>query len=334
MSRIAPEVWTRLTSARPSGDVLTARLAAPDITDRLLAALDSEARRHLLIALQRDEEHLRDGESRGLSVDTRELNLPDHTLAHYLSLTCHDAAGHDAFDLFGGELAAGLAASTLAPAALVTRVLGKWRRFWGQVPRSLLSREEQVGLFAELWFLLRWLLPASGSATATQRWRGPFAARHDFEWSGRSVEAKASTIVRGPVFRIHGLDQLDAPTGGELLFFALRLRKEAGASHSLTSLIAETRTALDADGDALTRFETALAQAGYSPLHEADYAQTLWRIVNERLYSVDATFPKLASTSLASGLPPGVSEIAYTLDLGGYTGPVFTEPLAAAAQLR
>jgi len=129
MSRIAPEVWTRLTSARPSGDVLTARLAAPDVTDRLLAALDSEARRHLLIALQSDEEHLRDEESRGLSVDTRELNLPDHTLAHYLSLTCHDAAGHDALDLIGGELAAGLAAGTFAPAALSRECSGNGDAF-------------------------------------------------------------------------------------------------------------------------------------------------------------------------------------------------------------
>lgn len=334
MSQIAPEVWTRLTSGRPSGDILTARLAAPDVTDRLLAALDSEARRHLLVALQTNEEHLRDEESRGLSVDTRELNLPDHTLAHYLDLTCYDAAGHDAFDLIGGELAAGLATGALAPATLVARVLGKWRRFWGQLPRSLLSREEQVGLFAEVWFLLHWLVPACGSAVATQRWRGPFAARHDFEWSGRSVEAKASTVVRGGVFRIHGLDQLDPPSGGELLFFALRLREEAGAPHSLPGLIAETRTALETDAEALTRFETTLAQGGYSPLHETDYAQTLWRIVEERLYSVDATFPKLTPASLPGGLPPGISEIVYTLDLGGYTGAAFTDSASAAASLR
>lgn len=333
MSRLAPEIWERLADA-PSGESLTARIAMPDLTERLIAAIDSEAQRHLLIALTASEANHQDCESRGVSVVTREMSIAGQPLTRFIDVTCQDAAGHDAFDIVGGELAAKLAKREEEPAACVSKVLAKWRRFWGQVPRSLLSREEQVGLFAEVSFLLRWLIPACGSATATQRWRGPFAARHDFEWPGRSVEAKASTVVRGPVFRIHGLDQLDAPTDGELLFFALRLREEAGASHSLTSLIAETRTALEADADALTRFETALAQAGYSPLHEADYAQTLWRIVNERLYSVDATFPKLAPTSLPSGLPPGVSEIAYTLDLGGYTGAAFTEPLAAAARLR
>lgn len=334
MTRIAPETWARLSGGPPAGETLTARIAVPEVTDRLICAIDAEAQRHLLIALVNSETDHRDSESRGVSALTREMSIAGQPLKRFIDVMCQDAAGHDAFDLVGGELAERLAAAREQPAVCVSKVLGKWRRFWGQVPRSLLSREEQVGLFAEVWFLLRWLIPASGCATATQRWRGPFAARHDFEWSSRSVEAKASTVVRGPVFRIHGLDQLDPPVGGELLFFALRLREEAGASHSLTSLIAETRTALEADGDALTRFETALAQTGYSPLHEADYAQTLWRIVNERLYSVDATFPKLTPTSLPSGLPPGVSEIAYTLDLGGYTGAAFTEAHAAAAQLR
>jgi predicted MarR family transcription regulator len=56
---------------------------------------------------------------------------------------------------------------------------------------------------------------------------------------------------------------------------------------------------------------------------EADYAQTFWRIVDERLYPVEAALPKLTPASLTAGLPPGVSEIAYTLDLGGYTGASF-----------
>lgn len=333
MNRLAPDVWARLGEARPTGDKLTARRAAPEITELLFAALDGDARRHLLIALAAGDEPLEDTESRGVSVSTRELVLPDHSLATYLDLTCHDASGHEAFDLIGGDLSTGLAAGTLPPARLVARVLAKWRRFWGQAPRTLLSREEQVGLFAEVWFLLHWLLPATDPATATQRWRGPLAARHDFEWPGRSVEAKGSTVVRGPVFRIHGLDQLDPPASGELLFFGLRLREEGGASESLPDVIAKTRTALADDADALGRFESDLAQAGYSPIHEGDYAQTLWRIVDQRLYLVDAAFPKLVAASLLDGLPPGISEVAYTLDLGGHSGIAFTEPASAAGRL-
>lgn len=333
MRRITPEIWARLADARPSGAMLTARLGAPDLTDRLLAALDSEARRHLLIALHADEETLHDADSRGVNVVTRDLNLSDHTLKRYLDLSCHDAAGNDAFDLIGGELAFALAMGTETPARLVARVLAKWRRFWGQVPRSLLSREEQVGLFAELWFLLHWLLPATNAPTATQRWRGPFGARHDFEWSGHSVEVKGSTLVRGPVFRIHGLDQLDPPVGGTLYLFALQFREEASAQKTLPDLISELRTAFENDADAQTRFETTLMQAGYSLLHEADYAQTRWRIVHERLYPVYANFPKLTPALLNGGIPPGVSEISYSLDLTGYLGDSFAVPAEVAAQL-
>lgn len=141
---------------------------------------------------------------------------------------------------------------------------------------------------------------------------------------------KASTVVRGPVFRIHGLDQLDPPTAGELFLFTLRLREEAGAAHTLPCLLAECHALLAPDGGALARYETSLAQAGYSPAHEADYAQTHWRIVAEKLYPVNAGFPRLSPAMLSGGIPPGVAEISYALDLGGYTGASFSEPASAS----
>lgn len=318
MSRIAPEVWTRLAGARPSGDVLTARLGAPDVTDRLLAALDSEARRHLLIALHPDEEHLHDVESRGLSVVTRELNLPDHTLTHYLDITCHDAAGHDAFDLIGGELAGQIATAAHPPAESVRRVLAKWRRFWGQLPRTLLSHEEQLGLFAELWFLSVWLLSRRTPGDAVAGWRGPSGARHDFEWQSRSVEVKATTSTRGRIHRINGLDQLLPPESGELLFFSLRVREEAGATNTLPLLIDRCRTQMSADADALTRFETSLAQAGYSPSHEEEYARMHLRIVEEGLFPVQADFPRLTPAQFPNGLPAGIERVEYEINLSTF----------------
>ena len=36
---------------------------------------------------------------------------------------------------------------------LVQNVLAKWRRFWSGVSQSALSREQQLGLFGELWFM-------------------------------------------------------------------------------------------------------------------------------------------------------------------------------------
>src|SRR5262249_35908769 len=153
-------------------------------------------------------------------------------------MMCEEQAGHEAFDLVGGEIAARLATGRERAPEVVARVLAKWRRFWSQLTTPALSREEQLGLFAELWFLSVWLLPRVGAVEAVRRWRGPSAARHDFEWPGHSVEVKATTSTRGRIHRIHGLEQLAPPEQGELLFFSLRLREEGGATNTLPSLVA------------------------------------------------------------------------------------------------
>jgi len=176
VSRIEAAVWRALDVGRPSGEKLAERLAVPDVTPRLLAALDADARRHLLVPLQPDDEEQRDTRSRGVSVLTKELSVRGRSPARYLDIECHDATGHEAFDLIGGELAEGLKIADAKPVVLTARVLAKWRRFWGQLPRQMLSREEQLGLFAELWFLSVWLIPRVGIIKALAGWRGPFGA--------------------------------------------------------------------------------------------------------------------------------------------------------------
>jgi hypothetical protein len=80
------------------------------------------------------------------------------------------------------------------------------------------------------------------------------------------VEVKGSTVVRGPVFRIHGLDQLAPPSeGGRLCFFALRLREDGAGEHSLPSLTRTCGTQFEAAADTLAIFETLLMHAGYFP---------------------------------------------------------------------
>jgi hypothetical protein len=333
MSRLAPDVWTRLAGERVQGETLWARRASPDVTDRLVAALDADGQRHLLVMLVAGEADLQDSQSRGVGVLTRELVMPGHEAGRYLDIVCHDAAGHEAFDLIGGELAERLAVARETAPEIVTRVLAKWRRFWGQLSRQMLSRDEQVGLFAELWFLSVWLIPRCGAAEAINRWRGPFSARHDFEWEGRSVEVKATTSSRGHLHHINGLDQLAPPEQGDLLFFSVRLREEAGATNTLPALIAACREQLQQESDALSRFENALARIGYAPAYEDEYAMLHLRIAEEGLFVVRDDFPRLTSAQFPAGIPPGVERVEYEINLGGFThlliarSPIETEDL-------
>lgn len=318
MNRIAADVWTRLEQTHPTGDNLTARPAGPDVVTRLQCALDSEGKRHFLVPLQADEQDLRDTQSRGVSVVSRDLVIRGAPEVHYIDIQCLDAAGHTAFDLIGSELADELSHPGSKPAEIVKRVLAKWRRFWGQLPRTLLTRDELLGLFAELWFFWVWLSPAIGVAEAVQRWRGPFGSRHDFEWAGKSVEVKATTSSRGHIHRINGIDQLLPPEEGELFFFSLQLREEAGATNTLTTLINSILQHLKTDADALSRFETVLAQAGYSPAHDEEYSKMHLRVVEEGLFTVRDNFPRLTPQQFPAGVPAGVERVEYEINLNTF----------------
>jgi len=186
------------------------------------------------------------------------------------------------------------------------------------MPRSLLSRSDQIGLFGELWFLRVWLLPHAGLAAAVDRWRGPTGSRHDFEWSGRSVEVKATTSTRGTIHRINGADQLLPPEGGDLHLFSIRLREDAGSSNTLPRLVQAISQQLGTDPDAVDRFETMLNRAGYTPLHAEEYEKLQLRVVEDGLYTVREDFPRIVTASFPGGVPAGVEAIEYEINLSGF----------------
>jgi len=318
VSRIEAQVWVQLAQVGPIGDKLAARLALPDVTERLQCALDSNNHRHLLIALTASEEELNDSHSRGVSVLTRELVTQGQAAARYLDIECQDAAGYAALDLIGGEFADGLSRTDKPPHEIVERVLARWRRFWSGLPKDFLSREELIGLFGELWFLLFWLLPGVGAVQAVQRWRGPFGARHDFEWQGKSIEVKATSSTRGRIHLINGIEQLLPPENGELLLFSLRLREEAGAAYTLPGLIATCRSLFESDSDSLSRFEIGLARTGYSPAHDEEYDKLFLRVAEEALFAVRDNFPRITENTFAAGIPVGVEAFTYEINLNTF----------------
>lgn len=317
ITSIAPVVWSRLEVAPPQGDALTARPAVPEVSDIVFAAIDADIRRHILIRLGSTDEEVDDSESRGLVVVTRDLQVIGAVSLRHIDICCQDATGYDALDLIGAEIAVRVKEGTKSPAQCVRSVLAKWRRFWGRTPKNVLSTSEQIGLYAELWFLRFWLLGRIGAEEAVHCWRGPFGARHDFEWTGRSVEVKGTTSVHRVVHRIHGIEQLSPPENGDLLFFSLQLREEGGAIWSLPLLIDDCRQVVSEYDDVAVRLESALTAAGYSDVHRQEYDNLRVRIVREGLYKVAGTFPRLTPTQIQPSLPLGVEKIQYDINLAG-----------------
>lgn len=311
------DIWEQIEKSNPVGEKLIARQFIPTISNRILYAIDFEKKRHFLILLEPGESGIEDRNSRGLVVITRDLQVHGKEPGRYLDIECRDPAGYPAFNLIGYEIAVELAKAKQQPSDIVRRVLSRWRRFWGQIPREMLSREKIVGLLAELWFLSHWMIPSVGPIEAVRRWRGPFGARHDFEWPGRSIEVKASSSSRGRIHHIHGLEQLEPPEAGDLLLYSVLIREEGGALATLPSLIIECKNLLENDADAIIEFETALVRNGYSPAHEDEYNKLSFRISHEALFKVTNNFPRLLNSSIIGGLPAGIEHVEYEINLNG-----------------
>lgn len=327
--------WDLLESQPPVGDRLTARLALPDSSRDVFIAVDSACRRFVLVQLPPGEPRVHhERTSRGISVQTVEMTVnQDSGNELFVEVACHDPSGYAALDIVTCELVAALAdGASIGRSRLVQSVLAKWQRFWSGVPRNLMSKEAQLGLFGELYFLSKWLLPSTGVHQSVAMWRGPMGARNDFETVGLSVEVKTSGRVDGSHV-VNGLEQLLDSKDCALLLFSLIVREEASATESMPMLVRELRESMSQEHSALVLFESALLAAGYEDAHEAEYEKVRLRVRGQALYRVTGDFPRLTPSFLRGGVPAGISNVTYELRLDAAGAWLLSESPQTASKL-
>jgi hypothetical protein len=286
--------------------------AVPIAAGQVWAAVDNQGRRHLLLQVPEGSD-APPTMTRGLQVTVARHQVRGAEPAVYLDLVCLSEDVAATFSAVAADIGsdAGRVPQDERLAA-VTAALSRWQWFWGVEPGGL-SEQEALGLFAELWFLYRWPQP---SAETVDAWTGSEGARHDFQWPERSVEVKATARRAGGavLHRIHNLDQLSDPEQGRLFLFSLRVVRDALAHNTLPDLVDRVGRCLHGDPRSHHEFARKLGLRGYSPAHRQRY-ETPYRVLAECLYTVDSGFPRLTADSFAAGLPTGISDVAYVLDM-------------------
>lgn len=318
MTHFGEDAWEWPPDAVLTGDRLRVRRVNPHDRRVILSGRDADDKRHILIRINDSESEPTAVATRGIEVTVRHLAEPGHEPGRFIDIVCHETGGHAAFHLIGDEIARGLVEEWASPSDVVDHVISRWRQFWGRLPQTLLSVPQQIGLFAELWFLHTWLGRDGNIVAAVGRWRGPTGARHDFEWEGYSIEVKATTSVNRLVHRINGVNQLLPPDTGELHLFSLQVRQEEGAANSLLSLVDRIRSLVAGTPDTAMDFEDKLARVGYASSHGSEYAKLRLRVSGEWLYRVDRDFPRIVPSSFSLGVPSGVEAIEYDVSLSGF----------------
>lgn len=273
-------------------------------------ARDDSDRQHLLVRVPTSVSLDVPG-TKGLNVTVAGHRIPGQPDAAYIDLVCLDAAVAATFAAVAADIAEQtVRAGPDARRSAVVTALNEWRWFWG-VDTSRLSASDAVGLFGELWFLVRW---AAVSADSVHAWDASNGARHDFQWPERSVEVKATSRGGATVHTVQHLEQLEDAETGDLYLYSVRVARDALAANTLNSLVAAATAELSSDIQARSELLAKLGQRGYTPAGR-DHTTVPYRVIEESLYKVAGDFPRLTRTSFPTGLPTGITGVSYQLDM-------------------
>jgi len=310
--------WTDL-AGRPASSARRLRTTPlPVATHRgpVLAALDHEGHRHLLVPIASNQRMRNDIDGPALTLRRRPLEDAD-TYQTYADLGCLRPDLDDVFTGLCGDVLgeitdpqSDVATSAAGPMKALYRVLDRWRALF-KVARAPLGPDQLAGLFGELTVLVRLLRT---DPSAHRLWRGALGHRHDFASGTEAVEVKTSVGDGSLRVRVHGLRQLEAPENGRLHLVCFRLERSGTApnARSIVDLAEQAVSLCDDEGALLS----LLASAGYHPVDAERYRSIPFTVVEERWYPVNNGFPRLTSTDLeAAGVPIGVSDVEYTVDL-------------------
>lgn len=301
--------WRGLESDWASGErkVRVAELPIDTAYGPPAVAVDYDGHRHMLVPINSHQKVRRGLAGPVLLLRKRSLE-GEESYQTYADLGCLRADFHDLFTMLCAEVLQTIGPLSENPIKALYRVLDRWKALF-QVKGAPLGAEQIAGLFAELTVLIR-LLREDPSAQAL--WRGPSGHPHDFIAGLTAIEVKASVSREGRRARIHGLGQLEAPSGGTLRLAWYRLERDSNYGQSLVEL---AERALDLCDDEHTLLGL-LSEAGYHSSDSDHYRDLRFSINEERWYAVDAVFPKLTSNDLATAaIPVTVLDVAYMIDL-------------------
>lgn len=196
-----------------------------------------------------------------------------------------------------------------APLQSVTHTIQDFRELLKEEPRAPVPLSKVLGLVGELWVLSQ-MTPHSRAAVTA--WVGPFEQRHDFRRGLRAIEVKTSGRSDATRISIHGIDQLEPPTGGQLLLVHVRAERNKGGDLSVAALWHHLLAAGTDDDELLRR----LAANGCEDPLNPEWNAVSFSIHDHSAYTVEPGFPRISSGSLPGGqLPRGVSSLQYEVDL-------------------
>lgn len=212
-------------------------------------------------------------------------------------IECADAALGDTFHVLAEDIAKRMRADSMPPTPLrVSQALAQWEQLLRG--RRELSRDQEIGLWGELW-MLQQLHPTD---TGVSTWRGPDAEFVDFVGGGIGIECKTS---RRRLEHFVSQQQVTRPLGDLAVYLlSLWVDHDPVEGKTLGDMVAKC----DAQLSDRREFEEKLLISGYSRADAVRYRQKL-RLLEPPLVFPAASIPRVREAD------PGISQIRFLVSL-------------------
>lgn len=297
--------------------LLTREIGQRVLGGDILAALDSDGQKHLLIPVL-DRDVADDESSQGVALGSREL-LVDGRLVAYADMHCRITKLDLVFERLLDDILARLAQDDAAPVEACRRALDDWRSLLRAAGQGI-TRETVIGLVGELEVLR--LLGARSPAAGLDVWRGPDRSVHDFMRSGSGLEVKTTASLEGDTISVASVDQLDPTLVKDLHLAVLHVKPDETAL-TLDGRIDDLIASGFPRGELLLRVQ----KAGY--IYESDPGiDDRYSIRSIRAWHVGPDFPGIRSGDIPQNRRRGVDNITYRLTLSAAPGSLTDQEFA------
>lgn len=190
-----------------------------------------------------------------------------------------------------------------------TECIIKWKMFFEKHGLQILSREQQIGLIGELYFLSNYIIPNTSFLDALSFWRGHERKNQDFEFPNGNVEVKTTSQKEHTKVYIANEKQLDDTGISNLFLYCLCLNEPVQNGISLTTLVFNINQKFESSPYAKLKFRDFLIEAGYLNEHQDFYNHPVYSVVKEFFFKINNDFPRIIT------IPTGTGDLKYTVNL-------------------
>jgi hypothetical protein len=180
----------------------------------------------------------------------------------------------------------------------LTKEFEDWKNYFINITDEL-SREKQLGLYGEMFFLKNVLMKKIGIQRAMSSWKGYDGERHDFEIPSISFEVKATETKAPFRIKISNEKQLEIGKLKYLYLVVYNIVSSESNIGDLPLIVNSIINSLKQHPILLTEFKKNIMRVGYDFSSENKYnrSYTILNLKNEN-YNITDKFPTILTSDI------------------------------------